>query len=135
MYNRFSYCGPSGARICDREHEDEVWYRSKVSPQHDKYNNDDQDANVRKTIQSGYDLINQSASLGHGGALYYLALLHLNGERQLGIPSSVDEFVRYLDESCGTGNGDGCFDFVPTTTSGTSVVISCSPFPDWMQHP
>ena len=74
-----------------------------------QYNNDGQDANVRKTVQSGYDLINQSASLGHGGALYYLALLHLNGERQLGIPSSVDEFVRYLDESCGTGNGDALF--------------------------
>ena len=48
-------------------------------------------------------------SLGHGGALYYLALLHLNGEPQLGITSSINEFVRYLDEAVEAGNADALF--------------------------
>ena len=58
---------------------------------------------------TGYNLIQQAASLGHGGALYYLALLHLNGESKLEISPSIKEFTRHLDEAIDAGNADALF--------------------------
>mmetsp|Transcript_17703 Transcript_17703/g.19398 ORF Transcript_17703/g.19398 Transcript_17703/m.19398 type:complete len:545 (-) Transcript_17703:80-1714(-) len=60
--------------------------------------------------QHGIKLIEQAAAAGHGGALYYLALLHLNGEPTLGIqPSSLPEFVTRLDQAVEAGNVDAKF--------------------------
>jgi TPR repeat protein len=60
--------------------------------------------------REGHQLIESSASLGHGLALYYLALLHLNGNEALGIsPCSPEAFVEYLDAACSAGNADALF--------------------------
>jgi TPR repeat protein len=64
----------------------------------------------KDNIQSGSELIERAAETGHGGALYYLALLHLNGEPYLGLePCSLKEFVVKLDRAVDAGNVDARF--------------------------
>ena len=50
-------------------------------------------------MQNGLNLVEQSALKGHGGALYWLALLHLQGDNELGIPADVDKFQSFLDRA------------------------------------
>jgi len=59
---------------------------------------------------NGMDLIERAADTGHDGALYYLALLHLNGEPEIGLePCSLDKFVTMLDRAVDAGNVDARF--------------------------
>lgn len=64
-------------------------------------------------ITKGLRLIQEAASSKeepHGGALYYLALLHLNGHGALGIPPcSPKEFCTRLDAAIAAGNEDALF--------------------------
>jgi TPR repeat protein len=64
----------------------------------------------KEPIFSGLRLIDKAGDLGHGGALYYLALLHLNGEEKLGLaPSTTDEFMGRLDRAVEAGSLDARF--------------------------
>ncbi|KAG7373437.1 Sel1 repeat-containing protein [Nitzschia inconspicua] len=64
----------------------------------------------KENYLSGTKLIERAADAGHGGALYYLALLHLNGEPHLGLePCSLEEFVMRLDKAVEAGNVDARF--------------------------
>mmetsp|Transcript_6989 Transcript_6989/g.20265 ORF Transcript_6989/g.20265 Transcript_6989/m.20265 type:complete len:464 (-) Transcript_6989:326-1717(-) len=48
--------------------------------------------------RDGIELIERAADAGHGGALYYLALLHLNGDPEIGLEQcTLQEFVHRLD--------------------------------------
>jgi TPR repeat protein len=60
--------------------------------------------------RKGLDLIEKASDLDHGGALYYLCLLHLNGNGELHIPPCApEEFVRRLDVAANTGDSDALF--------------------------
>ena len=64
----------------------------------------------KENYLSGTRLIERAADAGHGGALYYLALLHLNGEPHVGLePCSLEEFVERLDKAVEAGNVDARF--------------------------
>jgi TPR repeat protein len=64
----------------------------------------------KEPIFSGMRLIDKAGDLGHGGALYYLALLHLNGEEKIGLaPSTMDEFMERLDQAVDAGSLDARF--------------------------
>lgn len=64
----------------------------------------------KENFHSGSKLIERAANAGHGGALYYLALLHLNGEPHLGLePCTLDEFMMRLDRAIEAGNTDARF--------------------------
>lgn len=64
----------------------------------------------RENIHSGLRLVERAALGGHGGALYYLALLYLNGEPNIGLqPCSENEFVERLDKAVEAGNADASF--------------------------
>jgi TPR repeat protein len=64
----------------------------------------------KENYLSGTRLIERAANAGHGGALYYLALLHLNGEPHIGLePCSLQEFVERLDKAADAGNVDARF--------------------------
>jgi hypothetical protein len=64
----------------------------------------------KENIQSGTNLIERAAEAGHGGALYYLALLHLNGQPHIGLePCTLEEFVKKLDKAVDAGNVDARF--------------------------
>jgi TPR repeat protein len=55
-------------------------------------------------LKSGVRCLEGAAALGHGGAMYYLALLHLQGSDRLGIPKCGDvEFARRLNLACDEG--------------------------------
>jgi TPR repeat protein len=67
-------------------------------------------AGGRDNIYSGLKLVEQAADSGHGGAMYYLALLHLNGEPIIGLePCALEEFVQRLDRTVEAGNADAQF--------------------------
>eukprot|EP00535_Pseudo-nitzschia_heimii_P001751 CAMPEP_0197192566 /NCGR_PEP_ID=MMETSP1423-20130617/25242_1 /TAXON_ID=476441 /ORGANISM="Pseudo-nitzschia heimii, Strain UNC1101" /LENGTH=398 /DNA_ID=CAMNT_0042645473 /DNA_START=252 /DNA_END=1448 /DNA_ORIENTATION=- len=60
--------------------------------------------------RSGLILIERAADNGHDGAQYYLALLHLNGEPDIGIePCSSEKFVTLLDGAVESGSVDARF--------------------------
>ena len=64
----------------------------------------------KEPIFSGMRLIDKAGDLGHGGALYYLALLHLNGEEKIGlVPSTIDEFMQRLNRAVAAGSLDARF--------------------------
>jgi TPR repeat protein len=64
----------------------------------------------KEPIFSGMRLIDKAGGLGHGGALYYLALLHLNGEEKIGLaPITMDEFMERLDRAVEAGSLDARF--------------------------
>jgi TPR repeat protein len=64
----------------------------------------------KENYHSGTKLIERAADAGHGGALYYLALLHLNGEPNIGLePCSLEEFAERLDRAVDAGNVDARF--------------------------
>jgi TPR repeat protein len=64
----------------------------------------------KEPIFSGLRLIDKAGDLGHGGALYYLALLHLNGEEKLELaPSTMGEFMGRLDRAVEAGSLDARF--------------------------
>jgi TPR repeat protein len=63
-----------------------------------------------KDMGSGLALIEMAGGVGHGGALYYLALLHLNGHAAIGIPAcSPPDFVKHLDAAVEAGDSDALF--------------------------
>jgi TPR repeat protein len=63
-----------------------------------------------ESLRQGLNLIERAASRGHGGALYYLALLHLNGHQVLGIPPcSSSQFKTRLDAAAECHNVDALF--------------------------
>jgi len=65
---------------------------------------------LAERYQAGLDLIEQAASLEHGGALYYLCLLHLNGHDELQVyPCAPEEFVSRLDAAANAGDSDALF--------------------------
>ena len=58
----------------------------------------------------GLSLLEQAAIGGHGGALYYISLLHLNGNQSLDIqPCSKEEFVERLNRAVQADNLDATF--------------------------
>lgn len=64
----------------------------------------------RENIHSGLKMIQRAADSGHGGALYYLALLYLNGEPNIGLePCSLETFVQLLDRAVDGGSVDALF--------------------------
>jgi TPR repeat protein len=64
----------------------------------------------RENIRSGLNLVQKAADSGHGGAIYYLALLNLNGEPTIRLePCSLDVFVQLLDRAVEAGNVDALF--------------------------
>ena len=61
-------------------------------------------------MKKGLELVEKAADQGHGGALYYLALLHLNGNNALRVPAcSPKEFAARLDEAVEAGDADALF--------------------------
>jgi TPR repeat protein len=67
-------------------------------------------AGGRENIYSGMKLVERAADNGHGGAKYYWALLHLNGEPSIGLEAcTLQEFVRLLDGAVEAGNVDATF--------------------------
>jgi TPR repeat protein len=67
---------------------------------------DDQLENMRSCLA----LIVKASGLGHGGALYYLALFYLNGHDGLDIPAcSPQDFVKRLDAAVEAGDSDALF--------------------------
>jgi TPR repeat protein len=55
-------------------------------------------------LKRGLKCLERASELGHGGAMYYLALLHLQGSDRLGISKSGDqEFARRLNLACDDG--------------------------------
>lgn len=65
---------------------------------------------ARENIYSGLKLVERAAEGGHGGALYYLALLYLNGEPNIGLePCTEAEFVEHLDRAVEAGSVDAMF--------------------------
>jgi TPR repeat protein len=63
-------------------------------------------------LKKGLELIQQAGTMGHSGALYYLALLHLSGHQALSIPAcSPDQFVERLDAAVAAAgsNADAIF--------------------------
>jgi len=63
-----------------------------------------------KSYRNGIDLIERAADTEHDGALYYLALLHLNGDPEIGLePCSLNEFVTRLDRAVAAGNVEAKF--------------------------
>lgn len=64
----------------------------------------------RENIHSGLKLVERAAEEGHGGALYYMALLHLNGEPNVGLePCTEDEFAKLLDRAVDGGSVEAMF--------------------------
>ena len=64
----------------------------------------------RENIHSGLNLVGRAADEGHGGALYYMALLHLNGEQNIGLKRCTEEeFVKHLDRAVDAGSLDATF--------------------------
>jgi TPR repeat protein len=61
--------------------------------------NDDLNSD-QKLRQLGYQMIRKASELGHGGASYYLSLLHRNGDINLGIAPSIPKFQQYLNSAC-----------------------------------
>ena len=60
--------------------------------------------------RAGLELIEKAADQGHCGALYYLAMLHLEGDSRLGIePCSSETFVQLLNSACAAGSPDALF--------------------------
>jgi len=58
----------------------------------------------------GFDLIERAADAGHHGALYYVALMNLNGEPEIGLePCSLGKFVTLLDRAVEAGSVDAQF--------------------------
>lgn len=86
-----------GVQLLSDDHEADA-------PIVDKY------SSVTERYRAGLDLIEQAASLEHGGALYYLCLLHLNGHNELQIPPcEPGEFVERLDAAANAGDSDALF--------------------------
>jgi len=68
------------------------------------------DQHQLEALRAGLELIEQAGGLGHGGALYYLALFYLNGHHSLDIAAcSPREFVKRLDKAVDAGNSDALF--------------------------
>lgn len=64
----------------------------------------------RENIHSGLNMVQKAADEGHGGALYYLALLNLNGEPNIGLEAcSLETFVELLDKAVKGGSTDALF--------------------------
>ncbi|CAJ1899976.1 unnamed protein product [Cylindrotheca closterium] len=64
----------------------------------------------RENIYSGLNMVQKAADEGHAGALYYLALLNLNGEPNIGLePCSLETFVELLDKAVEAGSTDAMF--------------------------
>ena len=62
------------------------------------------------SLLKGLEWIEKAAGQGHGGALYYLSLLHFNGHEGLGIKScSPDEFANRLNRAVEAGDADALF--------------------------
>jgi len=71
---------------------------------------DDEYSSLAERYRAGLDLIEQAANLEHGGALYYLCLMHLNGHEELQIPACApEEFVNRLDAAADGGDSDALF--------------------------
>ncbi len=67
-------------------------------------------AGGRENAHSGLKLVQRAGEGGHGGALYYLALFHLNGEPVIGLdPCSEEEFMQHLDRAVDAGSVDAMF--------------------------
>jgi len=64
----------------------------------------------RENIYSGLKLIERAGDEGHSGALYYLALLYLNGEPSINLsPCSELEFIEHLNRAVDAGSVDAMF--------------------------
>lgn len=58
----------------------------------------------------GHELLERAGGMDHPGALYYLALFHLNGHQALSVPAcSPEQFVERLDAAVAAGNADAFF--------------------------
>lgn len=59
--------------------------------------------------RTGLDMINTAAINGHTGAMYYLSLLHRNGNRELGIEPNLHLFRYFLDEAADVDDAESLF--------------------------
>ena len=67
-------------------------------------------AGGRENIYSGLKMVERAGEEGHCGALYYLALLYLNGEPNIGLsPCSELEFMEHLNRAVEGGSLDAMF--------------------------
>eukprot|EP00797_Seminavis_robusta_P025543 Sro447_g144890.2 (214) ;mRNA; r:35432-36073 len=83
-------------------------HTNAIQPDNDNNNNNNN--NNTSPLQEGLDLVESSAAMGHGPARYYLALLHLNGNDDLGIPPcSPQHFVTLLNDACAADHPDALF--------------------------
>eukprot|EP00536_Pseudo-nitzschia_multiseries_P012151 jgi/Psemu1/308816/fgenesh1_kg.448_\ len=63
-----------------------------------------------ENYRDGIALIERAADAGHGGALYYLALLHLNGDPEIELePCTLEQFVHRLNLAVEAGSVDARF--------------------------
>ena len=64
----------------------------------------------KEVIFSGLKLIEKAGEMGHGGALYYLALFYLNGEEKIKLePCTLEEFQVMLNKAVDAGSTDAMF--------------------------
>ena len=91
-----------------------------LSPFMDQLNEQDLDDVMRqRVVADGYRLLEQAATIAsHGPALYYLALLHLNGNAVLDIPSIMEqeETLKQQQESSKSNDAKTTIDFTPFTS-------------------
>jgi len=64
----------------------------------------------REQRMKGLGLIDNAANIGHCGALYYLAILYLNGDERVDVePCPTTEFVERLDCAADAGDSDALY--------------------------
>ncbi|RHY31155.1 hypothetical protein DYB32_003722 [Aphanomyces invadans] len=69
-------------------------------------------------------LIEQAAGQGHGGALYYLAQLHLNGDDSMGIPIHLETALKYLHLAVDQDEGDAMVCLADIYREGQPPLVS-----------
>ncbi|ETW00676.1 hypothetical protein, variant, partial [Aphanomyces invadans] len=69
-------------------------------------------------------LIEQAAGQGHGGALYYLAQLHLNGDDSMGIPIHLETALKYLHLAVDQDEGDAMVCLADMYREGQPPLVS-----------
>ena len=87
-----------------------VGVQSLSQVEHDEELADD-NQHLHAELIEGLRLVEKAAAFGHGRALHYLALLHLNGHKILQIrPCSKEDFVQHLNAAVEhDGSGDALF--------------------------
>lgn len=70
---------------------------------------DEKKEKALQLAQSGWQLIQRAAAMGHSEALYYQAVMYLNGHAALKLAPSLHEFVSSLDAAVDAGSAEAAF--------------------------